>query len=143
MDILHLVLAEGHVPYHFIYNFIFERLCKEERFEKASQFLNNKPSLNYCDLQRWVDASGAILEMTQSGLDFDSLTCNTMIKLFCNVGLLSHSILVLEEMIAREIPTNRKTYDLLIKALYIKGRIDMALELLDCLFSNYIIFIIE
>ncbi|ERM98868.1 hypothetical protein AMTR_s02017p00002380 [Amborella trichopoda] len=116
MEILHLVLAEDHVPDHFVYNFIIERLYKEERFEEAGQFLKNKLELDsysycilfgsYCDLQRWEDAAGVILEMTQSELDLDSLTCNTVIKSFCNVGLLSHPIFVLEEMIAREIPTN-------------------------------------
>ncbi|KAL4202942.1 hypothetical protein AMTRI_Chr02g266010 [Amborella trichopoda] len=96
MEILHLVLAESHVPDHF-----------------------NKPELDsysycillgsYCDLQELEDAAGVILEMTQFELDLDSLTYNTMIKSFWNVGLLSHSILVLEEMIAKEIPTITET----------------------------------
>ncbi|KAL4193558.1 hypothetical protein AMTRI_Chr06g200140 [Amborella trichopoda] len=108
MEILHLVLAKGHVPGHCVYNFIIERLCKEERFEEAGQLDFYSYCIlfgSYCDFQRWDDAAGVILEMTQSGLDLDSLTCNTVIKSFCNVGLLSHSILVLKEMIDREIPT--------------------------------------
>ncbi|KAL4184751.1 hypothetical protein AMTRI_Chr10g2660 [Amborella trichopoda] len=123
MEILLLLLVKGHVLDHFVYNLIIERF-------------------SYCNLQIWEDATGVILEMTQFGLDLDSLTCNTVIKSFCNVGLLSHSILVLEEMIAREIPTNIETYDLLINTLYKEGRMDMALELLDCLFSKDPIFII-
>ncbi|KAL4203016.1 hypothetical protein AMTRI_Chr02g266410 [Amborella trichopoda] len=70
MEILHLVLAEGHVPTILFIILLLKVRAKRGGLRKQANSSKN----NYCDLQRWEDAAGVILEMAQSELDLNSLT---------------------------------------------------------------------